>query len=429
MERATLLAAGAAAAALAAGAVWLLPSPPGWVRAPDWARGSQWAGALSNLCLVPQTSADHSPLAADFGSFDRTMRDWVAANRVTAASLAVMRDNRLVLARGYGERRAGDRVPVWGLSKAITAACVASLVDEGRLGFDDRIGPLLTSFFQRAGPPADERLAGVTVGQLLSQHSGLRGPGPWGEFVPGVSALLARTRPERLRVDMVAPAVAAMRLQAGPGERFEYSHVNYLLLGEIIEAKAGKPYADACRERVLDRAGIANADLAPRWGALTWAAGGWALSGPEYLAFARLLYPQRPDPLGPVSRAWLNDPEGKWANAGHTHAATLGVYLHREPDGSANFRAGGSWYWHQKNAAGGPIDEQSGATFFTRPDGTAVFASFEGLSSDRDRSALAMRDLDRALGQDARAVTAWPGRDLFGAFGIPSSLNTVQTGR
>ena len=178
MERATLLAAGAAAAALAAGAVWLLPSPPGWVRAPDWARGSQWAGALSNLCLVPQTSADHSPLAADFGSFDRTMRDWVAANRVTAASLAVMRDNRLVLARGYGERRAGDRVPVWGLSKAITAACVASLVDEGRLGFDDRIGPLLTSFFQRAGPPADERLAGVTVGQLLSQHSGLRGPGP-----------------------------------------------------------------------------------------------------------------------------------------------------------------------------------------------------------------------------------------------------------
>ena len=105
------------------------------------------------------------------------------------------------------------------------------------------------------------------------------------------------------------------------------------------------------------------------------------------------------------------------------------MYLHREPDGSASFRAGGSWYWRQRNAAGGPIDEQAGATFFTRPDGTAVFASFEGLSPDRDRSALAMRDLDRALGQDARAVTAWPDRDLFGAFGLSPGLTTAQAGR
>ncbi|MBV9777719.1 MAG: serine hydrolase [Acetobacteraceae bacterium] len=383
------LAAGAGVVALAVLATWLLPLPSGWLRRP--------------------------PAPGGVEAFDRTMRDWIAAHQVPAASLAVTRNNRLVLARGYGARAAADRVPVWGLSKAITAVCVAELVDEGRLGFGDRTGPLLASFFQRYGPPADDRLATVTVGQLLSHRSGLPGHGPWGGFAPRVHSLLQLARPDELRANMVTPAILGLRLEAAPGERYEISDLNYLLLGEIIETKAGKPYTDACRERVLDRAGIDNANLAPRWGALTWAANGWALSGPEYLAFARLLRPQKPDPLGESGRAWLDDPEGKWTDATHARAYTLGVFL-RPLDGSAVIWHWGSWSWHQEDAAGGPINVRAGALFFARPDGTAVFASFDGVAPDRDGPAA--QDLDRALHQDADAVTTWPEGDLFATMGI-----------
>jgi len=255
----------------------------------------------------------------------------------------------------------------------------------------------------------------VTVGQLLSHRSGLPGHGPWGGFAPRVHSLLQLARPDELRANMVTPAILGLRLEAAPGERYEISDLNYLLLGEIIETKAGKPYTDACRERVLDRAGIDNANLAPRWGALTWAANGWALSGPEYLAFARLLRPQKPDPLGESGRAWLDDPEGKWTDATHARAYTLGVFL-RPLDGSAVIWHWGSWSWHQEDAAGGPINVRAGALFFARPDGTAVFASFDGVAPDRDGPVV--QDLDRALYQDAEAVTTWPDGDLFATMGI-----------
>jgi hypothetical protein len=94
------------------------------------------------------------------------------------------------------------------------------------------------------------------------------------------------------------------------------------------------------------------------------------------------------------------------------------VFLRPHPDGSAVIWHWGSWSWHQEDTAGGAIDEQAGTIFFAQPDGTAWFASFDGVSTGRDQPAV--RDLDRALYKDARAITTWPDRDLFGAMGIAS---------
>lgn len=49
------------------------------------------------------------------------MRRWMTAHNVPRGSVAVMRDNRLVFAAGCGGRRPDERVPVWSMSKAITA--------------------------------------------------------------------------------------------------------------------------------------------------------------------------------------------------------------------------------------------------------------------------------------------------------------------
>jgi CubicO group peptidase (beta-lactamase class C family) len=69
---------------------------------------------------------DDLKLPAYAGHFDLIMQRWMAAHGVTRGSLAVMLDCRLVSAAGYGGRGVNERVPLWSLSKAITALCIAS---------------------------------------------------------------------------------------------------------------------------------------------------------------------------------------------------------------------------------------------------------------------------------------------------------------
>ena len=75
-----------------------------------------------------------SQMPALAGRFDAIMRRWMAAHFVRRGSLAVMCDNRLVVAAGYGGRDINERVPIWSLSKAISALCMASFIREGRAG-------------------------------------------------------------------------------------------------------------------------------------------------------------------------------------------------------------------------------------------------------------------------------------------------------
>ncbi len=101
------------------------------------------------------------------------MRTWMSKYGVARASVAVMRNDRLVFAEGYGGLRPNDRVLLGSLSKAITAFCVGTLVRDGKLRLDQPIGPLLALAFKRFGPPTDARLVDVTIAQLLSHRSGI----------------------------------------------------------------------------------------------------------------------------------------------------------------------------------------------------------------------------------------------------------------
>ena len=89
-------------------------------------------------------------------------------------AVAVVKDGRLILARGYGWADVESHEPVApdslfriaSLSKSLTAAAILKLVEDHRLGLDDRVFPLLAM-----GPARDPRLARITVRNLL-QHTG-----------------------------------------------------------------------------------------------------------------------------------------------------------------------------------------------------------------------------------------------------------------
>ena len=61
------------------------------------------------------------------------------------------------------------------MSKAVTGACIATLIGEGKLSFTTPMKDAMPGYFRNFGPPADTRLMDVTVEQLLAHRSGLPG--------------------------------------------------------------------------------------------------------------------------------------------------------------------------------------------------------------------------------------------------------------
>ncbi|HMF12804.1 MAG TPA: serine hydrolase domain-containing protein, partial [Gemmataceae bacterium] len=365
-------------------------------------------------------------------AFDGAMRGWMARYGVSRASVAVMKDNRLIYATGYGGRGANERLDVWSLSKAITALCMSTLVKDHRLRLDDPIGPLLAPLTKKFGPLADERLASATVAQLLSHRSGLPTLVVDNRFAPGLGEVLRRHRPRDATADMLMPSAMKLHLARAPGLNYEYSNVGYLLLGKIIEFLTGQPYETACGDRVLAKAGIKRPALDPDWGHVSHSAGGWSLSGPEYLAFSRLLDAQQSPVLTTETRAFLNSTDGRWINDDKVVAYTLGVLIRPVAGAAANIFHGGAWHWDQRDSRGGPIRENRGTRFVLGGNGIAWFASFDGVSSDTHPNAY--RELDDAFWRASRSVSYWPTNDEFAAMGIgpvsssdapqPASLNS-----
>jgi CubicO group peptidase (beta-lactamase class C family) len=130
-------------------------------------------------------------------------------------------------------------------NKMFTALLIAQLVEEGRLGWGDKVGKFLPDW-----PNADVRDK-VTVAHLLTHTSGL------GEYWGPAHAAKAPT------LDTVAEYADLFRDDKpadSPGKDFKYSNNGYVLLGLIAEKATGRDYYDLVRERIYARAGMQHAD-------------------------------------------------------------------------------------------------------------------------------------------------------------------------
>ena len=168
---------------------------------------------LNILLAVGSATAAAQPALAPprvtvAAAFDAVMRDWTDKHGVPQASVAVMRHGRLVHAAGFGGRGANERIGVWSLSKAITGACVATLVQEQRLAYKDAAGRWLAPLFAPHGGLADAGLASVTIEQLLTQRSGLPRDFGGNRFAPGMRRVLRSKSPADASVTDLLPTIA-----------------------------------------------------------------------------------------------------------------------------------------------------------------------------------------------------------------------------
>ncbi len=213
-----------------------------------WGR---WVPAIV-LALAPGfvsarvSSVQSAPAPGD--DVDRYVQAEMTRQRIPGLSLAVVKDGRVVKARGYGLANVELDVPATertiyqsgSVGKQFTAAAILLLVEDGKLSLDDR----LPKFF----PEAPESWRDITVRHLLTHTSGIRNY---------TDEALDRRR-DYTDDELVALA-ARSPLDFAPVTRWSYSNTGYVLLGIIVKKVTGTFYGDLLAERVFRPLGMATA--------------------------------------------------------------------------------------------------------------------------------------------------------------------------
>jgi CubicO group peptidase (beta-lactamase class C family) len=209
------------------------------------------AGAVLTVSMALLAAAPALPAADETaGKVDKLFAAW---DKTTSpgASLAVVRDGKIIYERGYGMAKLEDGLintpdkvfDIGSVSKQFTAACVAMLVRDGKVRVEDDIRKYLPEM------PAYEKP--VTVDHLLHHTSGIR----------DYNALLslAGFRPES-DSPTVEEAVEVIRRQKklnyAPGEEYSYTNSGFFLLSQIVERVSGKSLNAFAQERIFKPLGM-----------------------------------------------------------------------------------------------------------------------------------------------------------------------------
>lgn len=159
---------------------------------------------------------------------------------------------------------ADQAVELASLSKAITAICTATLVDEGVLSWADPVSDYVDGFKD------------ITIADLVTHQSGV----VLDATQTYMSAWLGD--PQHRAPDVVAE-MRKRGAPTGPQGNYAYSNDNYALLALVIEAAAQQSYQDTCQTRALAPAGVTAVPSGQSGAFLAW--GGWTMRVGDYLRF------------------------------------------------------------------------------------------------------------------------------------------------
>ncbi len=184
-------------------------------------------------------------------ALDAAARAWLKTTGSPGVSAAVIWPDGRVWVGAFGVADAATGAPVTtssefalaSITKTFTAALVLQLVDEGKLGLDQLVAPLLPE--ARLDPK-------MTVRHLLDHTSGL----PDMFRVAGIEPAL---NSDTHKVWTVDDALAfGWKDRVHPDTFWRYSNTGYVYLGQLVERVTGIPWATLVRQRLLDPLGLTH---------------------------------------------------------------------------------------------------------------------------------------------------------------------------
>lgn len=388
-------------------------------------------------------------------SFDREMEAFLKERNIPGGSLAVVKDRRLVYARGYGfaNRERQETVEptslfrIASISKPITSVAVMKLAEQGKLKLDDRafsyidLKPLLLG---NARP--DERLQAITIRQCLQHTGGWDRDQSFDAMFKPVEFARNLGKPSPASAADVIRNMLGLPLDFAPGQRYAYSNFGYCVIGRVIEKITGLPYDQFVKEAILAPSGITRMRIGATLeslradgevhyytpddqridsvfskypGKVAWpyggfhleamdAHGGWIASAVDLMRFAAALDDQQRSPLlKPASFQELYSPPATPVSRdeqGRLKDAYYGLGWNVRP---IQGRPGKANYWHTGSLPG------TRTLLVRRWDGLSWAVLF---NQRQDLKNLPDGEIDPAMHRAADAVKEWPKEDLFSQF-------------
>ena len=204
------------------------------------------------LAVVPHTAAADAGHGIHFDIIDRFVAESVAKLDAPGAAVAVVKDGTIVYRKAYGRTGIAPDAPLavpetmfgtGSIGKTFTSTLVLSLVEQGLIDLDAPVTRYLPEF--RLSD--DGATLTVTVRDLLTMRSGLG---------PSAQRLYHRDGAFDASSTDVTALLATVPLEGRTGIDWTYSNMDYMLLGQVVEAVTGMGFADAMRERIFGPLGM-----------------------------------------------------------------------------------------------------------------------------------------------------------------------------
>lgn len=231
--------------------------------------GGFWRAALALMLLAPlhanaHLNASRVERGHAVAEMERLLAIEMEAQGLPSLVVAIARGSEIVhtIDMGFADRAAQRAATpdtlyrIGSLTKPVTATLTLALVEDGILDLDQPITRWLDGREIRPNPLwAGELDPGpVTIRHLLTHYSGLpRNP-------PNVAAS-GRDPFGGYDDDALNAALSELTLEWPPGFYVSYSNYGFAILGRIIEAATGQPFARVLERRLLRPLGIERASL------------------------------------------------------------------------------------------------------------------------------------------------------------------------
>jgi CubicO group peptidase (beta-lactamase class C family) len=209
--------------------------------------------ALVHLAFAKVDSSKPARKPSSYTAIETYIEEQRRRLKIPGAALAIVEGDKIVHVCGFGKARPNGEVPtqqtpffIGSLTKSFTALAVMQLVEAGKIELDTPVQHYLP-WFKVADLQASVKM---TVRHLLNQTSGF-------PMLLGM-ANLDNLDNRQDALERQVRALSSLKLNRPVGTKFEYSNLNYNVLGLIIEAASGESYEPYIEKHVFKPLGMSH---------------------------------------------------------------------------------------------------------------------------------------------------------------------------
>jgi CubicO group peptidase (beta-lactamase class C family) len=174
---------------------------------------------------------------------DRYLKEQMKEQAIQGLAYVIVKNDEIIQTNAFGNADIGRQLTVKtpmklaSLSKSFTALAVMQLVEQGRIELDTPVKTYIPSFKLKD----KEASEAITIRQLLNQTSGISADGE----IEIANELKGKSLEETVSL------LSRVKLSHSVGTTFEYTNLNYLVLGLVIEKVSGKSLNEYLEDYIL----------------------------------------------------------------------------------------------------------------------------------------------------------------------------------